>query len=180
MDKNIFRNLCFWDDFFKWYKIPNVGHATWITWPNQKLIEIRFRTEQLLVLSPELTLEGIIFKNLLTWADAMLKTTYVNIYVMPVHFNRPKKIKKKAYISTAKFSGFSVPLCCHVYSPGLFIFQRSLTPLKPVIPAFLAHEQALLKNMLWTALYLVHVAHRQIEQFEVSNLQCNISTFKQA
>lgn len=65
---------------------------------------------------------------------------------MHVYFNRPKKLKKKAYISIAKFTGFSVPFCCHVYSPYLFIFQRPLTPLNPVIPVFLAHGQTLLKK----------------------------------
>lgn len=85
---------------------------------------------------------------------------------MHVYFNRPKKLKKKAYISIAKFTGFSVPFCCHVYSPYLFIFQRPLTPLNPVIPVFLAHGQTLLKNTLWTALYLALMVHRQTEQFK--------------
>lgn len=66
---------------------------------------------------------------------------------MHVYFNRPKKLKKKAYISIAKFTGFSVPFCCHVYSPYLFIFQRPLTPLNPVIPVFLEHGQTLLKKI---------------------------------
>lgn len=68
-------------------KIPNAG-VKWNNVTKQKQIETRFRIEQFLVLSPDLTLKKVNFRTLLTWMLFQKRLTYV----MPSHFNRPKKI----------------------------------------------------------------------------------------
>lgn len=110
-------------------KIPNAG-VKWNNVTKQKQIETRFRIEQFLVLSPDLT-----FRTLLTWMLFQKRLTYV----MPSHFNRPKKTKEKASIPIVKFTGFSIPLCYHAHSPRLFIFE-ALTPSNPDILTFLTEK----------------------------------------
>lgn len=85
---------------------------------------------------------------------------------MPSHFNKPKKIKEKASIPIVKFTGFSVPLCYHAHSPGLFIFE-ALTPSNPDILTFLAEKlpQKYVKDtMLFTA-------YCQTVPFEIVDMQ---------